>query len=224
MKAVKPTLVLLPGTHGNGLLFGPLVQALRGWKVLVLEYPEDSGWGLNGYVDWLDAQLKKERKTILVAESFGSLVAVRYAAKRPKTLVGLVTLGGFVRSPKRWARPWMRHLMLGPNNGLSKFLGRHFLIGMNAGARKELLLDQALGRMSKKDLLDRVEIILESDERAALKKIQVPIVALVGLWDRLVASASGDDFVGARRIVLLAPHAMALFREDQIRDAIKNLI
>ena len=93
----RPVVVLLPGTHGNAEMFGPLREAFAGWPLKVLEYPVNTGWDLESYSEWLRLQVKGLGSYILIAESFGSLVAVRFASDRPKGLKYIVTLGGLLR-------------------------------------------------------------------------------------------------------------------------------
>src|SRR5579859_2757809 len=57
-----------------------------------LSAPLDEVWGLNNYVKWLDIQLKKYQKVILIGHSFGGQLAIRYAAIHPQKVQKLVLI------------------------------------------------------------------------------------------------------------------------------------
>ncbi len=79
--------------------WAPLLTALAaaGIEAKLLDIPGLSAplnevWGLNNYVKWLDIQLKKYEKVILIGHSFGGQLAVRYAAIHPQKLQKLILI------------------------------------------------------------------------------------------------------------------------------------
>jgi len=100
-----PTLIYLPGLHGNWTLIGGFREALAG-RVRFVEttYPPTLTWSLEDYARGVEAALEKHKitKGWLLAESFSSQVAWRMIARKRFALDGLILAGGFVQHPMQW--------------------------------------------------------------------------------------------------------------------------
>lgn len=57
-----------------------------------LSSPLQEVWNLDNYVQWLDEQLQKHPKIILLGHSFGGQIAVRYAALYPQKIQKLILI------------------------------------------------------------------------------------------------------------------------------------
>lgn len=95
---MKP-LVLIPGIQGRWEWMQPTIEALaREWRVIPCSLPGEpgAGAGVNGsfdsFVDYLDGVLDAAgiESAVLCGVSFGGLIALRYAARRPGRTTALI--------------------------------------------------------------------------------------------------------------------------------------
>jgi len=61
-------------------------------KVPGLTEPSDKVWDIDGYVDWLDKQLAKVDKPIVVGHSNGGRIALNYAHQHPGRIKSLILI------------------------------------------------------------------------------------------------------------------------------------
>ena len=111
-----PTLVLLPGLDGTGKLFSEFVKSL-GSSVdsRIVAYPKDLALGYDELETLVLAALPRDRRFILLGESFSGPIAIRIAARSPAGLVALILCGTFAKNPfpwLGWARPLAAYLPL----------------------------------------------------------------------------------------------------------------
>ena len=87
----QPTLVVLPGLDGTGLLTTPLLDALtaRGVPAQVLRYPQEGPQDYATLAARVRLQLP-ETPFVLLGESFAGPLAVLLAAQTPPALRGVV--------------------------------------------------------------------------------------------------------------------------------------
>jgi len=94
-----PPLVLIPGIQGRYEWMKPAIQALaREFRVIAASLPGErgsvptNGRGFDGFVDYVDALLdaKNIQSAVICGISFGGLIAVRYAARRPERVRALI--------------------------------------------------------------------------------------------------------------------------------------
>src|SRR5690349_13526840 len=94
------TLVLMPGLHGTGELFGGLRAAIgEGWRVRVLAYPTDRVCSFADLMELIERELAGEEEVVLIAESFSGPLALRYANLYPGQVRGVVLCVSFVLPP-----------------------------------------------------------------------------------------------------------------------------
>jgi pimeloyl-ACP methyl ester carboxylesterase len=101
-----PTLIYLPGLHGDWTLVGPFRQALRGrLRFVEITYPRTLTWSLDDYAAGVEAALAREGITRgwLLGESFGSQVVWPLVARGKFQTDGVVLAGGFGRHALHWA-------------------------------------------------------------------------------------------------------------------------
>jgi pimeloyl-ACP methyl ester carboxylesterase len=119
----QPTLVYLPGLHGDWTLIGSFRAAVGGHvRFVEIVYPRTPDWSLDDYVSEIQSALLGQGITRgwLLGESFGSQIAWKMIDRsalgpqsldrpdsensRPKfTVKGLILAGGFARHPMHWA-------------------------------------------------------------------------------------------------------------------------
>lgn len=206
-----PTLIYLPGLHGDNTLTGEFRRELVGKaELLCFGYPRDSSlyWTFDDYARALDEFLGKQgaKHGWILAESFGSQVAWAWLERQHMqesgdsgsgsswTCDGLILVGGFV------SHPWPRMAALA-----ERFLGRasdrmaRALLGMyqafsgirhRGDPRKaEALAEFVRKRMVSGDrdhLQQRLRIMLASDWRATAKRTAIPVWYVSGFWDVIV--------------------------------------
>jgi pimeloyl-ACP methyl ester carboxylesterase len=115
-EAGLPTLLHLPGLHGDWTLLGPFRKQLAG-KARLIEttYPRRLDWKLPDYARALEAGLRElgVRRCWILGESFSSQVAWELlsrstinpepeAAEGKCEFAGLILVGGFIKHPWPW--------------------------------------------------------------------------------------------------------------------------
>jgi pimeloyl-ACP methyl ester carboxylesterase len=181
------TIVLLPGMDGTGQLFAPFISALGSeFNVHVIQYPTV---GALGYEE-LEAIAKKQLPStgcfVILGESFSGPIAISLAASQPPGLVGLVLCSSFARNPHpafAVLDPLVRVLpvKLAPLALLS-----HLLMGQFATPALRSSLSSALAQVSTSTFRARVKAVLSCDASAKLKTINVPLMYLLAVHDRVV--------------------------------------
>src|ERR1700676_3893798 len=109
-------LVLLPGLDGTGELFANFIAALpESWTATTVAYPSDRFLSYTDLHPFVSAAVPQSDRFVLVAESFSTPLAVRYAATNPRNLAAVIICAGFVGSPvhgwsgavRALAKPWL---------------------------------------------------------------------------------------------------------------------
>ena len=105
-EASLPTLIYLPGLHGDWTLIGGFRKAI-GEKVRFVEftYPRTLTWSLDDYAAAIETALAQNGITggWLLGESYGSQVLWALLARGKFQAQGAILAGGFVKHPMRWA-------------------------------------------------------------------------------------------------------------------------
>ncbi len=188
---MKPvTLVLLPGMHGSGDLFAPLLRELPGHiRTLVLSYPPDQPLDYPGHLDVVMAALPHDRPFVLLGESFSGPLALMAAAQRPKGLLGVILCATFVTWPLPFA-PSIARLMvsLGLFRLKSRRLFLRIVLGRNATDELRALFCEALARVKPEVLVARAEAVMRLNCVAALRECRVPLLAMVAKNDRILTT------------------------------------
>jgi pimeloyl-ACP methyl ester carboxylesterase len=189
------TVFLLPGLDGTGLLFGPLVAELgREIQPKVVAYPPQQPLQLDELAKHVLHQLPAE-KTILVAESFSGLVALRLLTSAAARIAGIVFVGAFAEPP----RPLLVRLapLVSRSPALLRsapaFLLRQFCIGKDATADDLRLLRDAIAAVSPSVLAQRLALV-GARHSFAKGPLDVPCYYLRARQDRLVPASSVEWF------------------------------
>jgi pimeloyl-ACP methyl ester carboxylesterase len=97
MSTPDPTIVTIPcfsGAPWNARQLEPFA----GWKVHNMRLPEGLS-DVERYADFVADQVKGLNSYVLAGDSFGAVIGLTLATRRPKGLVGLVLSGGFAANP-----------------------------------------------------------------------------------------------------------------------------
>ena len=195
--ASLPTLVYLPGLHGDWTLIGGFRSAVLGRvRFVEMTYPRTLTWSLADYAEAIEETLAQNgiQRGWLLGESFGSQPLWTMLARGKFQAQGAILAGGFVRHPMKWG---MRLL--------EKITGRvptYLLVKMIFGCAKfariryrrspETLttLDEFLARRRSEEdrqaAQHRLQLVAQSDPRAIARNTQVPVYGLAGILDPIV--------------------------------------
>ena len=194
----RPTLIYLPGAHGDWTLAGPFRTALAGRVRLVeVVYPRTLRWTIHDYGREIAAHLAAHgiRGGWLLGESFGSQVAWKLLEPNATNLSieGLILAGGFV---KYFWKPgpflfrlmgqcipmWLHTRTLRKYGQWSE--RRHRDNPETLGQIREFIARRTLA--DRLAMRHRLRLISGHDPRAIARQARVPIYYLSGAWDILV--------------------------------------
>lgn len=192
-----PTLVYLPGIHGDWTLIGRLRQRfLPAVRWIEFTYPRDPAWTLNDYASGIRTLLEERgiHRAWVLAESFGSQVAWPLLAD-PAAFVaqGLILAGGFGAYPSalllrlgRWVAGVLPLAAWRAPLQVYAWVGRKRI-----GPHPELApdLEEFLQRRTPEDLRavqHRMTLIAGNHPEPLAQKVRCPTYYLTGLMDPIV--------------------------------------
>ena len=201
-----PTLVYLPGLHGDWTLAESFRAAVNGRvRFVELIYPRTLTWSMDDYTGAIETALLNHGVTRgwLLGESFGSqfvwtllsrqLRAQSNGANRVFQVDGAILSGGFVKHPWSWGPRTLRrigektstrnyHRQLRIYSRYAKFRHRH--------APETLAsIDEFVARRTELDrqaMRHRLTLLDQYDPRPIARQTRVPIHYLAGVIDPLV--------------------------------------
>ncbi|RIJ51456.1 alpha/beta fold hydrolase [Clavibacter lycopersici] len=224
--ASPPVLVGVPCFSGAPWDFGPLA-ALAAHPTLTLRLPDDATT-VEEAADALEDTVADLPSYVLVGDSFGAVVSLALALRRPAGLAGLVLSGGFASDPtpawKTRAAALARHVpRVAYEQGILRFHAAQLASRLDASA------PNPLKRRDYRELFrvhtpavayaNRVAAVAGFDVRARLDRIDVPTLLLTPEDDRLVGPAAAAALrIGlphARELVLAGTGHMLRFTHPQ---------
>lgn len=192
----RPTLIYLPGLHGDWTLIGSFKRALNN-RVRFIEttYPRTLTWSLEDYAENVENALAEKGVTRgwLLGESFSSQVVWPLLARNRFQIEGIILAGGFVRHPvqagvrlaERIAHGISLSLLTRIMFGYAKFARfryRHSPETMN-NIREFVERRTELDRQAA---VHRLRLVAASDFCEIARKTKTPIFALTGVLDPIV--------------------------------------
>ena len=194
--ASLPTLLYLPGLHGDWTLVGSFRHALGGRvRFVEVTYPRTLTWSLEDYACGVESALA-ERGIVrgwLLGESFSSQVVWSLVAGNRFQIEAVILAGGFVRHPMRWGVRLAERLC----GGISLGLLTRILLGYAKVARfryrrspeVQATLHEFIARRTALDLQaakHRLHLIGQNDLRSVARQVSVPVYGLTGFLDPIV--------------------------------------
>jgi pimeloyl-ACP methyl ester carboxylesterase len=191
-----PTLVYLPGLHGDWTLITSFRRALGGRvRFVEITYPRTLSWDLNDYAAGVEEGLAEKGITNgwLLAESFSSQVAWPMLDHNRFRAQGLILAGGFARHPipggvllaeklcGEIPLKLLTRILLGYSK-VARFRFRHApetLASLEEFIARRTELDRQAAR-------HRLHLLLENNPCAIAQKVEVPVYALSGAYDPVV--------------------------------------
>jgi pimeloyl-ACP methyl ester carboxylesterase len=192
----RPTLIYLPGLHGDWTLIGSFRRAL-GNRVRFVEitYPRTLTWSLEDYAAAVEGGLLEKGITHgwLLGESFSSQVVWPMVDKKRFSAEGIILAGGFGRHPLRTAVRIAEKVA----GRLPLSLITRILFGYAKVARfryrhsPETLatIDEFIARRTELDrqaAVHRLHLIAQNGPETIACQIQIPVFAITGFADPIV--------------------------------------
>lgn len=194
-EASLPTLIYLPGLHGDWTLIGGFRHAIRDRARFVeVTYPRTLAWSLDDYAAAVETALAGNGVTTgwLLGESFSSQVAWAMVARGKFPAQGVILAGGFVKypNPALWC---MRKIA----DRISSAVLVRILFGYARVARFRYrrsprtlaAIDEFLTRRTELDrraAQHRLHLIAANDPRPIARQTKLPVFALTGFLDPIV--------------------------------------
>lgn len=200
--AKEPTLVYLPGLHGDWTLIGAFRAALGGRTRLVeFAYPRRTDWTLEDYAQAVESALFAQgiQRAWLLGESFSSQVAwtlVNRAARpaAPVEWQGLILVGGFVKHPWPWGVALARQctsavpawLLKKACASYGRLAGRRLGGGLERCAELQEFVMRRTEACDRPAVTSRYRIISGHDLRPVARRAKLPVYHLSGAIDPIV--------------------------------------
>jgi pimeloyl-ACP methyl ester carboxylesterase len=194
--ASQPTLVYLPGLHGDWTLISSFRHALGSRARFVeMTYPRTLAWSLDDYALAIETALAKNGVTggWLLGESYGSQVLWAMVARGKFPAQGVILAGGFVK------HPMCRVVQLAEKltGRISNVLFIRIVFGYAEIARfryrrsPETLatINEFVARRTELDhraAQHRLHLIAENDPRPIASQTKLPVFGLSGVLDPIV--------------------------------------
>jgi len=194
--ASLPTLIYLPGLHGDWTLISSFRRAL-GNRVRFAEitYPRTLTWSLDDYAANVENALARNgiNRGWLLGESFSSQVVWPMAARGKFQIEGIILAGGFVKHPIRAGVRFAERV----GRGISLSLLIRIMFGYAKVARFRYRhspettanIREFIARRTERDrqaAVHRLRLIAQSDFCDIVRASKIPIFAITGFLDPIV--------------------------------------
>ena len=217
-----PTIVTIPcfsGAPWDARQLAPFA----GREVRTMRLPEGLD-SVEAYADFVAGQVADLDSYVLVGDSFGAVIALTLAVRRPAGLVALVLSGGFAANPlPRWKAVAARASRFagGPlyRHGTLRFHARQLASGFDA--RGEVPLTRTdyrrlfVENTPRRSYTARVTSVIDFDVRGRLGRVGVPTLVLTPQDDKLVGGHAAEEMLAglpdAREVVLAGTGHMFRF-------------
>lgn len=192
----RPTLIYLPGLHGDWTLVGSFRRALGSCvRFVEATYPRTLEWSLDDYAAAVETGLATHgiASGWLLGESFSSQVVWALLDRKRFRTAGIVLAGGFVKHPARWGARVAERV----TGGISMTLLTRILFGYAKVARARYrhspeVLQSIQEFMARRTELDRqaakhrLHLVAQNDPRPIARQARVPVYGLTGVLDPIV--------------------------------------
>ena len=196
----QPTLICLPGLHGDWTLISSFRAAVRGRiRFVEITYPRTTDWSLHQYAAAVTKALaaNKIRQGWILGESFSSQVAwaiLEQAEQNGFQMQGLILAGGFVRHPfmagvslarmiNRAMPMWLLRTFCWVYARYAKF--RHRRASQTLASISEFVQNRT-NEPDRQAICHRYNVIEDNDLRPISRKSHLPIYQLCGFFDPIV--------------------------------------
>jgi pimeloyl-ACP methyl ester carboxylesterase len=195
--ASRATIVTVPCFSGAPWELDKLTP-LAGWPLRTMALP-DRVDSIEAYADYVAEQIADLDDFILVGDSFGAVVALAVAVRKPRGLRGLIVSGGFAANP---VTTRVGRAKLGAARFLPGPLYRKLTLRLHAASLASPYDAEGDHQLTERDTADlfrehtpwrsytaRVKAAFAADYRSQLTSIDVPTLILTPEHDTLI----GED-------------------------------
>jgi pimeloyl-[acyl-carrier protein] methyl ester esterase len=232
---LPPTLILLPGLDGTGILFSQFVEALgSSVDTRIVTYPVNQPLGYAELETLVRASLPANRPYVVLGESFSGPIAIRLGAGRrgagrpaagpPSGLVGVILCVTFARNPYPslgCAGLWAANFLV---NSLPGWARAPFMWGAWATDRARQESALATAAVDEAVLRHRIAALLAVDETNALARIRVPTLVLQATGDHVLPRSATEHILRTLPTAALAeiggPHLLLQSRAAECAAAV----
>lgn len=220
----KPTLLLLPGMDGTGVLFAPVIASLQEtFETVVITYPSADSLDYVALEAIVGAALPPHSDFFLLGESFSGPLAIRLAATCPRVR-GLILCATFARDPRPILSGLSRLLSAIPLKWLPTRAVSALLYGRAATPALRGALALALGKLPQATLRARFNAVRHVDVSRELAAIFVPILYLRATRDLIVPRAASGYVQRCSPqmnvVDIVAPHGLLQVAPVKVVEAI----
>jgi len=220
------TLVLLPGMDGTGDLFSPFVSAYAA-PTKVVRYPPSEPFGYEELQEVARSQLPVAEPCVLLGESFSGPIAISLAAERAPNLLAVVLCASFARNPRPLLGPFSPFTGLIPTKPPLRVV-EALLCGRFRSPELRQLLERALTQVAPSALRARLKAVADVDVVARLQQLQVPVLYLRALEDRLVPARAAMEVLSnaksGKLVEFSAPHLLLQCVPEQAARTIREFM
>jgi len=195
--AALPTLIYLPGLHGDWTLIGGFRHALGGrTRFVEVTYPRTLTWSLDDCAAAIETALGYQDITRgwLLGESYGSQLVWALVERGKFAVQGVILAGGFVKHPMRWTVRMAERITGRMSNAFFVWIIFNFAKVARFRYRRSpealATIDEFLARRAEG--LDhcaaqhRLHLIVENDPRPVASRTRIQIFGLSGWLDPIV--------------------------------------
>ena len=215
----------MPGLDGTGKLFAPIIPLLeQHFELSIVTYPDLNSF--NDYIDCAQRQLPETSGFSLLAESFSGPVALALMGRQPDQIGASVLAATFVRSPLAALTRMASYI---PEQVFSIGALSEFVLDVYETEDEDFSETQPLP-LNMTEQLDgvllkhRIEVLSRIDISAMLADIEVPILYLHAMRDRIVAEADAqmmEEYLPeVERVDIDAPHLLLQTQPQQCAELI----
>ena len=187
-------LIFLPGLHGTAELFEDLIDHLNlldlNFRSTLISYPTDLDQSYQALFRWLCShialdQQNSDAKTVIIAESFSTPLALKLADKFPQQISAVVIAGGFCASP---ANPGFAILPLRPLFMLSppRSVVRQLLTGPKSSSKLVDKVRSVAKQVPSNLLTQRIRSVLTLEEEQTPILPNTPVLLLQAQHDAII--------------------------------------
>lgn len=195
-----PTLIYLPGTHGDwSLIAGLRKRFLPEFCFVELTYPRTATWTLDDYVSHILDALKCHgiKHGWLLGESFGSQIVWLLADVSSVDFKchGIILAGGFGRHPFPWGVDlaiWGFQKLIRDETKVQQVMksyARWVRWFYEATSDRDTSIHDFIQRRTHEDgraAIHRLKLIRDNQPQALITRLTIPVFSLSGVWDALV--------------------------------------
>ena len=219
----------MPGLDGAGKLFAPIIPMLEPhFDLTIVTYPDLDSF--NDYVECAQNQLPAEPGYSILAESFSGPVAIALMAQQPGQIGPSVLSATFARSPLAAMTRMANYIpeQMFSIGALNQFCMDVYEIEDEDNSETQPLPLNVAEQLDGTLLKHRITALSRIDVSALLPGIDIPILYLHALRDRIIAEGDArmlqQSLPNINRIDIDAPHLILQSRPQQCADLIRQHI